>query len=127
MKTKEIIQTAIILIIAVFLINSLVPFFTGSEKPMIVLSGSMVPLFLPGDVVISKTVSPSELNVGDVITFQAPNSKPGTFVTHRIISIEKGEKRFFQTKGDANNAQDDFKVPASNVIGKLVFVIPFFG
>jgi len=127
MKEKEILQTAIILIIAVFLINTLIPFVTGSEKPMIVLSGSMVPLFLPGDVVITKTIDPNEFKVGDVMTFQPPKSKNGTFVTHRIISIEEGEDSLFQTKGDANNAQDDFQVPASNAIGKLIFVIPFLG
>ncbi len=127
MKEKEILQTAIILIIAVFLINTLIPFVTGLEKPMIVLSGSMVPIFLPGDVVITKTIDPNEFKVGDVMTFQPLKSKPGTLVTHRIISIEEGEERLFQTKGDANNAQDDFQVPASNAVGKLIFVIPFLG
>ena len=92
----------------------------------------MVPLFLPGDIVITKSVDPNELNVGDVITFQVPGGKPGTFVTHRIISIGKvhsstGEIRSFHTKGDANNIADDFKVPAFNVVGKLAFVIPFLG
>lgn len=127
MQEKEVIQKAVFLIIAVLLINILIPFVTGSEKPMIVLSGSMVPFFLPGDIVIIKTVGLNELNLGDVLTFQAPTSKPGTFVTHRIISIEEGKKRLFQTKGDANDANDDFKVPESNVVGKLKFVIPFFG
>ena len=70
MKKKEIIQIAIFLIIGIFLINTLMPFYTGSYKLMIVLSGSMVPLFLPGDIVITKSVDPNELNVGDVITFQ---------------------------------------------------------
>lgn len=132
MKKKEIIQIAIFLIIGIFLINTLMPFYTGSYKLMIVLSGSMVPLFLPGDIVITKSVDPNELNVGDVITFQVPGGKPGTFVTHRIISIGKvhsstGEIRSFHTKGDANNIADDFKVPAFNVVGKLAFVIPFLG
>ncbi|AKB39686.1 signal peptidase I [Methanosarcina mazei] len=132
MKKKEIIQIAIFLIIGIFLINTLMPFYTGSEQFMIVLSGSMVPLFLPGDFVITKSVDPNELNVGDVVTFQVPSGQPGTFVTHRIISIGKtyssaGEIPYFQTKGDANNVQDDFKVPATNVLGKLAFVIPSLG
>lgn len=132
MKKKEIIQMAIFLIIAIFLINTLMPFFRGSEQFMIVLSGSMVPLFLPGDFVITKSVDPNELNVGDVITFQVPNGEPGTFITHRIISIGKtysttGEIPCFQTKGDANNVEDSSIVPATNVVGKLKFVIPFLG
>lgn len=132
MKKKEFFQTAIILIIAVFLVYILYPFFTGSEKYMIVLSGSMVPLFLPGDIVIVKATNPNELNVGDVLTFQRPGGKPGTMYTHRIISIgeggsSKGKIRLFETKGDANNIKDDFQVPAFYSIGKLVFVIPLVG
>jgi signal peptidase len=127
MKEKEVIQTAITLIIAVFLIYSLIPFATGSEKPMIVLSGSMTPLFLPGDMILEKSINPNELRVGDVMTFQLSSGKPGTLVTHRIIFIEEGKERIFHTKGDANNAEDMFTVPASKVEGKLVFVIPFAG
>jgi signal peptidase I len=128
MKKNDILQTAIFLLIAVFLVNALMPFVTGSEKPLIVLSGSMTPMMLPGDMIVSKSVDPHELKVGDVLVFQPPESKPDTLVTHRIISLEEGEKgRLFQTKGDANNAQDDFKVPAASAVGKLVFVIPFAG
>jgi signal peptidase I len=127
MKKKEVLQLIIVLIIGVFLVNILIPFFTGSEKPMIVLSGSMVPFFLPGDIIIIKPIDPSEYKVGDVMTFQAPGNKPGTFISHRIIFIEEGKQRLFQTKGDANNAEDDFKILASHAIGKLIFVLPFVG
>lgn len=133
MKKNETLHLIIVLIIGIFLINILIPFYTGSEKYMIVLSGSMVPLFLPGDIIVTKSIDPNELNVGDVISFQIPNGKPGTTVTHRIIYITEGgvstggKIRFFQTKGDANNIEDHFKVPASNIFGKLIFVIPFVG
>ena len=127
MKEKEILQTAIVLLIAVFLVNALIPFFVGSEKPLIVLSGSMTPVMLPGDMIIVRSVEPNELSVGDVIAFKDPGGKPNTLITHRVISLEEGEERLFQTKGDANNAEDDFKVPASNVVGRLIFVIPFAG
>jgi signal peptidase len=30
-----------------FLVNALIPFFTGSKMPLIVLSGSMTPVMLP--------------------------------------------------------------------------------
>jgi len=127
MKEKNFPRIAIFLLIAFFLTNALVPFFTGSEKPMIVLSGSMTPVMLPGDMIVIRSVSPSDLTVGDVIAFKDPGGKPATFVTHRIISLEEGEERIFQTKGDANNEEDDFKVPASDVVGLLIFVIPFAG
>jgi signal peptidase I len=127
MKGKDILQAALVLLIAVFLVNTLTPFFKGTEKPLIVLSGSMVPFFLPGEMVITKSIDPKELKIGDVMIFNRPGGKPDTLITHRIISIEEGENRIFQTKGDANGDQDFFKVPASNAVGKLIFVIPFAG
>lgn len=128
MKKNDIIQTVILLLVVLLLVNTLIPFFTGSKMPLIVLSGSMNPMMLPGDMIIEEAVDPSTLQVGDVIVFHPPGDKPETMVTHRIISLEEGGKeRLFQTKGDANNAQDDFKLPESNVVGKQVFVIPFAG
>ena len=51
-----------------------------------------------------------------------------TIVTHRIVSIDDSSaSRIFQTKGDANSDPDIFSVPASNVIGELVFVLPVVG
>ena len=72
MKENEILQAAIFLLIAFFLVNALIPFVTGSEKPLIVLSGSMTPMMLPGDMIIVKSVDPNELKVGDVLAFQLP-------------------------------------------------------
>lgn len=126
MEKKEIYQIVIIFIITIFLINALIPFLTGSEKTLIVLSGSMTPLMLPGDIIVIESVSPDELTAGDVIAFRDPGGKD-TYVTHRIINIEEGQERIFRTKGDANEEEDIFKVPASDLVGKLVFVIPFAG
>jgi signal peptidase len=127
MKEKEIIHVAIFLFTLVFLVNALIPFIEGSEKPLIVLSGSMTPIMLPGDIIIVKSINQNELEVGDVVAFQPPGSKPNTLVTHRVISLEEGKECLFQTKGDANNAKDAFKVPVSKEVGKLIFVIPFVG
>ncbi|WP_440947272.1 signal peptidase I [Methanosarcina sp. T3] len=127
MEKKEILQVAIVLVTALFLINTLIPLLTGSEKAMVVLSGSMTPIMLPGDMIVVESVNPEELTAGDVIAFLDPGGKD-TFVTHRIVKIEEeGEKRIFRTKGDANEEEDFFKVPDSDVVGKLIFVIPFAG
>jgi len=127
MGKKEILQIAIVFVTAIFFINALIPLLTGSEKIMVVLSGSMTPIMLAGDMIVVESVNPDELTAGDVIAFQDPGGKD-TFVTHRIIKIEeKDEKRIFRTKGDANEEEDFFKVPDSDVVGKLIFVIPFAG
>ena len=66
MKKKDIFQDVIILLIAVILLNALIPFFTGSQMPLIVLSCNMSPMMLPGDMMIAKSVDPNELQVGEI-------------------------------------------------------------
>lgn len=103
------------------------PFFVGYTKTFIVLSGSMMPMMMPGDMIIVNTINPEDLKVGDVIAFQDPYGA-SNIVTHRIVSIDDSSgSRIFQTKGDANGSPDVFSVPASTVIGKLVFVLPLVG
>lgn len=88
----------------------------------------MVPMMMPGDMIITYTITPEDLKVGDVIAFKDPHGTPNTIVTHRIISIDDSSgSRIFQTKGDANGSPDVFSVPASSVIGKLAFVLPLVG
>ena len=104
------------------------PFFIGYTKTFIVLSGSMMPMMMPGDMIITNTINPENLKVGDVIAFKDPYGTPNTIVTHRIISIDDSSgSRIIQTIGDANGSPDVFSVPASSVIGKLAFVLPLVG
>jgi signal peptidase I len=127
MNKKIILQVAMVLLIAIFLFKALIPLITGSERIFIVLSGSMTPLMLPGDGIVVKSVDLNELTAGDILTFRDPGGKPDTYVTHRIIALKEDKELIFKTKGDANNAEDDFNVTASKAVGKLVFVIPFAG
>lgn len=97
--------------------------------PMVVLSGSMVPYFNPGDLLLLERTDPAQVNVGDVIAFHPPNSKDEmTFVTHRVVDIiEKNGTLYFRTKGDNNDDEDPFLVPQQNVYGRAVFSIPKLG
>ena len=57
-----------------------VPDFFGI-KPFVVLTWSMEPLILGGDLVITKTVDPATLKVDDIISYKEGD----TVITHRII------------------------------------------
>ncbi len=85
-----------------------------------VASGSMADEIETGDFIITK--SQKEYRVGDIITFY--DSESGTYITHRIILVS-GEN--YATKGDANESADDFSVPISAVVGKVVSVWKGFG
>ena len=73
-----------------------------------------------GDFIITK--SQKEYAVGDVITFY--DGESGAYITHRIILVS-GDT--YATKGDANDTADDFSVPKSAVVGKVVAVWKGFG
>lgn len=98
-----------------------------------VLSGSMEPRIHTGSVIFDKPIANgSNLKVGDVITFKAPNQEYGAnelIITHRIHKIvHQNGQLMFQTKGDANNAPDPSLVPSSSVIAQYDnFTIPYLG
>ena len=90
-----------------------VPDFLG-YKPFIVLSGSMQPSIMTGDMVFVKETDPDSLKVGDVIAYKSGSA----VVTHRIVEVksENGETRYV-TQGDANNAADQSLVKPADVEG----------
>ena len=61
-----------------------------------------------GDVIVVRPVPFDELRKGDVITYNIP-VEDNRVVTHRIVSIRPmGRAVVVRTKGDANNAADDW-------------------
>ena len=99
------------------------PDFLG-YKPFIVLSGSMEPTIMTGDLVIIQKCNTKELKEGDIIAFRSGTS----VITHRILksTIENG-KTMFITKGDNNNTEDRNPVALSDVEGIYVTRIPKLG
>jgi signal peptidase len=92
-----------------------------------VKTGSMVPTYRPGDLVVDEPAPPGSLHVGDVITFQSGSG----LVTHRIHDITPAG--IIHTKGDANRTADVWDVRPSDVHGRVVrgitdggYVVVFF-
>jgi len=87
----------------------------------IVLSGSMEPAIKTGGVVL---VSKSPVyNIGDVITFKNTGN---TNVTHRV-QYKFPESNEYLTSGDANKDFDNGKVNGENIVGKVIFTVPYLG
>lgn len=97
----------------------------GGFRMFTVATGSMVPEYEVGDVLISKEIEPDEIKVDDDIVYKG---KEGSFkdrvVTHRVISIEKEEDGNYKiiTKGIANPEQDP-EIDQTQVYGKIVYKI----
>lgn len=130
MRLRWLFQTTYYLL-AVLLVLIII-LFVGSKLPlpwnyeiMSVMSGSMEPAIKMGSLVI---VRPSEAYlINDIITF-GQVSKHKIPTTHRIIEIEgPALNPFFTTKGDANEAPDPQRIRKSEIIGKVLFSLPYFG
>lgn len=91
-----------------------------------VLSGSMEPTLRKGALAVVKTVTPEEIQVGDILTYH-PAEQDNTTVTHRVIhTMLDGDQLMIETQGD-NVEQPDPVFPAERVVGVLAFSIPYLG
>ena len=148
--------TTIVVILIVFLAIALVGVRVIGLTPYTVLSGSMEPTYHVGSLIYVKEAEPSEIEVGDPITFVV--NEELLVATHRVVEIdvqtsrqqaivdENGEAMldaegnplyeevpldepayYFTTKGDANDAVDGAQVYYKNLLGEPVFTIPYLG
>ena len=121
MKTMDNFVRVFILLIILPIFATSVPI--GPLHFMTVSGNSMEPAITANDivVVIPAITQPS---VGDIITYRHHfQSDEGSTITHRVVEVaEEG----YITKGDANEVPDGMVAP-EDVIGIMVFKIPFIG
>lgn len=97
-------------------------FSIGGIKIFTVITGSMIPVYNIGDIIIVKEVKAEELKVNDDIVY---NGEKGNVrnktITHRIVEINKKEDGNYRivTKGVANTARDP-EINQTQVIGKVI-------
>lgn len=92
-----------------------------------VLTPSMTPEIPVGSMVIVKMIEPSELKVGDIVTYST-SIDGSTVLTHRVSRVMgSGDTLSFMTKGDANLVEDMNPVYPSQVIGRVNLVVPYLG
>ena len=118
-KINSIIFTVcfIFLFTIIYLISDL-----GRFTILAVGSSSMEGSIDKGDVVfIDKSIK--EYDVGDVIVFEYG----GTIIIHRIVEIKGDNTHYYLTKGDANNAIDNWEISDKNIKGKCIFSIKYIG
>lgn len=73
-----------------------------------VQTGSMIPKYLVGDVILVREKAIDKIAIGDDVTYYGTSGvMKGKLVTHQVINIEMidGQKTF-HTKGIANNLED---------------------
>ena len=93
-----------------------VPMVAGYSA-LVVLSGSMEPTIMTGEVIVIHAQENYEIK--DILTYR----DSGVLVTHRIVDETETT---YTTRGDANNT-DDPPIKKSQAVGKTIFHIPYLG
>lgn len=98
------------------------PRAVGGLNTFTVVSGiSMEPTFHTGDLIISRKADRYKL--GDVVTFKIPDEKYKKIrIIHRVIG--KNDDGGYKIQGDNQDHADPWSVPAANIVGRKVFLIP---
>lgn len=96
------------------------------NKFFTVMTGSMQPTIMVGDLVIVKEVPKEQIKDGDIITFKSENSE--NITTHRVKEVlNDGITIKYVTQGDANNTTDPNPINSNMLIGKVVKCVPKIG
>ena len=112
--TWKIIEKIIIIAIIFISIIIVTQRVTNNEKAFLgfrifrVETGSMIPKYQIGDVILVKETEIDKIFVGDDVTYWGTTgTMNGKLVTHQVIKIEEidGQKAF-HTQGIANNTED---------------------
>ena len=131
-KIFKVAMTAIRTIVTIFLLILICIIFIqrvsndnfaiGGIRIFTVITGSMLPEYEVGDMIISTEVKPEEIKVGDNVVYRGlVDDFKGKIVTHKVIEKNKsGGKYKFVTKGISNDLEDP-EIGEDQILGKVVY------
>ena len=130
-KVLEKVLLVIILFISITIVTQRV---SNNEKTFLgfrlfkVETGSMVPKYQVGDVILVKEKDVNKIKIGDDVTyFGTSGAMKGKIVTHQVVKIrEEDGKKIFQTKGIANTVEDP-EIAGSQIDGVVLAKLPIIG
>ncbi|MBR1416820.1 MAG: signal peptidase I [Bacilli bacterium] len=120
---KRILPLIIPTIIVIFLVYITSGYFY--YHAIAIASGSMTPNINKGDVVVIEKYDNFEnIEIGQVIAYKKAN----IIVVHRLIKKLKIDgKYYFYTKGDNNDAPDNYEITEDMFIGIVNIKVPYIG
>jgi len=100
----------------------------GTTSPLVVVtSESMVPALYPGDLLVLQGRASEDISVGDIIVYE-DDWYPNAPIVHRVVEIQVVEETYyFFTRGDANHANDIGNRTIDEIVGVVVYKIPYLG
>ncbi len=113
-----------LLVLAPVVLLVLLPTVLGLQR-YVITDRSMEGSLGRGSVVLSRDVPPSDLRVGDVITFRSPDGSSDERVTRRIVAIEHGVAT---TQADTTGSKDPWAVRlAGPSYERVLLAVPWIG
>jgi signal peptidase len=90
----------------------------GLWRFTVISTGSMRPTLNPGDVAVLTPEHSADVRPGQIVAFHPPGEQ-GLTVVHRVFSVQRVRGELvIQTKGDANNATDQWR---ARILGNTVW------
>ncbi len=117
---KKVFDIVLTLFVILFVLVVCLQRFSNNEisifkyRMFTVVSGSMVPEYNIGEVLISKEINTEDIKVGDDVSYLGESGTfKGKVVTHRVVKIGKDAdgNKVFRTKGLANLVEDPVVYP----------------
>lgn len=93
-----------------------------------VVTASMEPELMVSDVILVKEVEPSEVEIGDIVSYNGEEDDlAGKIITHKVVAEPEiiNGKYVFTTKGVANGAVLDPQWDEDQLLGVYVRKIPY--
>ena len=100
---------------------------SSSFRLSAIATGSMQPTLGIGTLVVVQSISsPATIRVGDIIEYNNPVL--GAHIVHRVIDVTNAKSGIlYTTKGDYNTVADPAPVALGQVVGRVVFAVPYIG
>lgn len=116
----------LVVLVSVAVVGALSLVLLGYQ-PFVVRSGSMVPTYHVGDVVLVEQVRADELRPGEVASLRY-YPEFGESLTHRVRSVRAVDEGVqVETRGDANDSSEVWTVAPDAMVGRVVASVPAIG
>ncbi len=127
---KTVLNMLIVAFVLLFLFVVCMQRFSGNKlsffdyRLFTVVSNSMEPEFMVGDVLVAKETDPANIKVGDAVSYLGTQgSFKDKIITHEVTKITQDEngKYVFNTKGIKYGVEDVYEVTEDQLYGVVVY------
>jgi signal peptidase len=137
-RVRLVLGSILVVVLFITLIVTLVSRISGKTPEMFgisllrISSNSMEPELMVGDIILIKDTDIMQIKEGDIISYRGEKgSYAGKVITHKVIDEPRFSEAdgvyYLTTAGIREGAHADPEIEQTQVLGKLVCVVPLLG